>query len=79
MKATFENSRGPELHVNIWNLGGQLHGRCDHVHGFSVVAQRQKYVSQEHQTARGQPVEILGVGHLQGLPQVPPAIIQSKL
>ena len=70
-KGTFENGRGPKLHVRVRDLRGQLHGRRDHVHRLSGVAQREEDVPEQHQGAGSQAVQVLGVGHLQGFAQEP--------
>ena len=56
------------MHVRY--LGGELHGGGHHVHALLAVTQGQEDVAQQHEAARGQPVQILRVGHLQRLPQV---------
>lgn len=68
---TFEYGGGPELHVHVGDLAGQLHGRRHHVHALARVVDGQEDVPQQHQRARRQPVQVLGVRHLQRLPQVP--------
>ena len=56
--------------MNVWDLAGQLHCRGYHVQTLLHVAQTEEDVAQQHQAAAGQPVEVLGVCHLEGLPQV---------
>ena len=45
-KFTFQNCRRPQLDVNVWNFGRELHCRSHHVHRLASVAQREEDVSQ---------------------------------
>ena len=36
---TFQQSRGPQLDMNVGYFAGQLHGRLYHVHTFPTVAE----------------------------------------
>ena len=56
--------------MNVWDLAGQLHSGGHHVHALLPIAETEEDVPQQDEAAAGQPVEVLGVCHLEGLPQV---------
>ena len=70
-----EYSRSPKLNIDIRYLAGELHGRGHHVHALPGVLEAQEDVTQQHEAAGGQPVQILSVGHLERLSEVSLALV----
>ena len=65
-----EYGGGPQLDIHVRDFASELHSGSDHVHALLGVVERQEYVAQKDEAARGQPVKILLICHLESLPQV---------